>query len=61
MKRKPTVKILRCDRCCHSWDWHEHSESPVPKTEPRKEQCLKLDCACRGYVGLGPASLRRSA
>lgn len=61
--RTKTTKSLKCERpgCGHSWDDHEHSTSPVPKAEELSESCLRLKCACRGYAGLGPASLRRGA
>lgn len=59
MKRKPTTKSLKCERCGHSWDNHRHAENPVPGRVT--ERCTLMACKCTGYVGLGPASLRRSA
>lgn len=60
-KAKKTIRALRCERpgCGHHWADHEHSAHPVPKAEP--ERCWHIGCLCSGYVGLGPASLRRSA
>ena len=41
-------RVLLCERCGHSWDWHEHSESPVPKAEP--SQRVRAASAARRQV-----------
>jgi hypothetical protein len=53
------ASALRCERdgCTHPWIDHTHSSSPVPKAAP--EKCNIRGCKCTGYVGMGPASLRR--
>lgn len=57
MKRN-TTKGLKCERCGHPWAWHEHAHSPVPAAG--QERCISEACACPGYVGYGPASLKPS-
>ena len=58
MKRKAKTKPLKCERpgCGHGYGIHTHGPSPVPQVDG--ERCTVDGCACSGYVGYGPASLR---
>lgn len=59
-KKPKTTTGLRCERpgCGHAWAEHSHSSHPVPGKE--SEVCLANGCTCMGYIGFGPASLRRA-
>ena len=58
MKRKAKTKPLKCERpgCGHNWGTHNHDNAPIPNQGGNG--CVAVGCACSGYVGYGPASLR---